>query len=136
MGKFPWLELIHPGGTGLNDLELHVFHVPVAVGPSNDVASFQIRCFNVSEGNLLVAMGQNAIKMLFHHACKLLVGLQTAPLKLVYPSSKELKGPGPGGIRPQVVKRFFQQVGLEQSLIGSKKLVQCLPCFAANMSLA
>ena len=42
MKVYPGIELSHPGGTGLDDLEFHVLFIPVTIGYSYDVEYFQV----------------------------------------------------------------------------------------------
>lgn len=42
MGSRPWLELSHPQRTGLDDLELHVLLIPVAVCPADNIPGLKI----------------------------------------------------------------------------------------------
>ncbi len=93
MSPGPWLELSHPWGAGLYDLEFHVFLVPVAIGTTDEVPDFEIRGFEVAEGDLFVAVGKDAIEMFFDHPCKAEVGFEATPFELGHPAVEEFTGP-------------------------------------------
>ena len=75
----PGLEFVHPRSASLNDFELLEVFVPVAIGSTYDVLGLLVRGFNVPQGNFPVTVGQDPVKVLFHHEGKLPKRRQTAP---------------------------------------------------------
>lgn len=96
MNPGPRTELSHPSRTGLDDLGFHVGLVSVTIGSANYIPGFEIGRLDISQGDFLVAVGQDAIKMPFHQAGEPGVRLKPTPFELIHPVLKELMSPGLG----------------------------------------
>ena len=53
-----------------------------------------------------------------------MIGLQTTPLELIHPMTEEFRGPGLGGVRPEVVEGFLQQMGFEEPVVDAQQCIQ------------
>lgn len=120
----------------LNDFELHVLFVPVSVGSADDVLGVKIRGFDVAQRNPRVAASQDTVQMLLDHFGKGEIGFEPGPTQVFDPSGEELSRPRLGTVRPQMTETFFEQMSFGQLLGEGQQVVQRLPSFAANMSLA
>ena len=85
----PGTEHAHPWGACLDDFQPHVLLVPVAIGAADEILSFEVGRLDVSQRHPLVAAGEDSVEVSLHHAGKLVVGLEPAPLELAYPAVEE-----------------------------------------------
>lgn len=129
----PGLKFVHPGGTGLNDLQLLEVLVPVPVGSSDNVLGLLVGRFDVSQRNLPVAIGQDAVEMVLHHGGKALEWCQTAPFQGIDPLPEELGRPGPGLEIPEVVEGLLEKMRLEEPGADEKKLRKGFPGLALQV---
>ena len=106
MGYRPGPELIHPRGTSLDDLKLHVALVSKSVGPADDILGCEVRGLDVTQGNLLVTEGQDALQMSLNAFGKLVIRFHPAPLELVHPLAKEPPGCPPAEFSIKIRKRI------------------------------
>ena len=65
---------------------------------------------------------------------ELMIGFKTAPLELIHPMTEEFRGPGLGGVRPEVVEGFLQQMGFEEPAVDAQQCVQGFSGLAPHMS--
>src|SRR4030042_1704397 len=72
--------------------------------------------------------------MVLNHIGKLMIRFETTPLELLHPVTKEFSGPGLRRIRPEMVKRFLQQMGFEKPAVDAQQGIQSLAGLATNMS--
>ena len=114
MSPGPWLEASHPWGTGLYDLEFHVLLVPIAIGTTDQVTDLEIRGFEITERDGLIAVSQDAIEMFLDHPCKAEVGFETAPFELGHPAVEEPAGPRLRSVGPEVTEGFLEHMSLEE----------------------
>ena len=136
MSPGPWLEASHPWGTGLYDLEFHVLLVPIAIGTTDQVADLEIRGFEITERDGLIAVSQDAIEMFLDHPCKAEVGFETAPFELGHPAVEEPAGPRLRSVGPEVTEGFLEHMSLEEALVGIEDLVERLPRLAPDVGLS
>ena len=80
-------------------------------------------------------MGKDPIETQLHHPSKTSVGLKPTPLQLSHPTPKELQGPSPRLVRPQMPKRFLQEISLKEPPVGFKKRMEGYPGIPPNMGL-
>ena len=126
----PGLEFIHPRGTGLDDLQFLESVIPITVRPTDDVLGFLVGRFDVSQWNLLFAVGQDPVKMFFDHGRKALERLHPTPFEGVDPFPEELPGPGPGFVFPEMAEGLLEEVRLEEAGTYKKKFLQDFPALA------
>lgn len=110
----PRLEIVHPGGTSLNDLQFLEPFVPVTVSPSDHVFGLLVGGLNVPQRHLFLAVREDPVKMFLHHDRKALQGLHPAPLEGVDPFPEELHGPCSGLVLPEMAEGLLEKVGLHE----------------------
>lgn len=101
--------------------------IPVPIGSPDDVLGLLVRRFHVTQRNLPIAIGEDAVEMVFHHGGKALERCQSAPFQGVDPLPEELSGPGAGPEVPEVIEGLLEKIGLEESWTRQKKLREGLP---------
>ncbi len=136
MGYRPWPELTHPGGATLDDLKLHVGLVSETVGPADNVFGFQIRGLHVTQGNFLVAEGQDSVQVFFDPLGKLPHGLHAGPLQLIHPLPEKAAGACPGLVAPEMAEGFFEQMRFQEFRACGQEIVQGLAGFPPHVSEA
>src|SRR4030042_3100284 len=72
--------------------------------------------------------------MVLNHLGKVMIGFKTTPFELLHPVMKEFGGPSLRRIGPEMVKRFFQQVGFEKPAVDTEQDIERLSGFATHMS--
>ncbi len=120
----------HPRGAGLDDLELHVLLVPVAVGPAYRVSGLEIGGFDVPQGHLLVAEGEDAVPVTLDQLHEPPVGGHPLPFELSLPVFPKLLRTTLVAIAPQPPEGFLEQVRPQQLGAGGEDGVERLACQA------
>ena len=111
----------------MDDLELHVVLVPVSEGSSDDILGCEIGPLNVSQRNLLVAVSEDTVKMIFNQTDELMVGLEAAPFELGLPSCPEPERTALVAVVPQTAKRLLEQMRFQKLRTGGEDIVERLP---------
>lgn len=90
-----------------------------------------IETFHKSQGDFMIGMTitDDAFPMALDQFDKLLVRLQTTPLKLNFPVLEELPSPGGISVIPELTKGFFEHICFAQALIGLEQQRQGTPAF-------
>src|SRR3974377_561798 len=75
----------------------------------------------------LMAIGLDAVPVVFDHPGKLLEGFQPLPAESVPPLVEETPRPPWGLVFPKLGKRVLEQVGLGQALVGLEQQLERFP---------
>ena len=93
------------------------------IGPFLDGADLVVEPFDEAESNFVVgvAVGNDAVPVVFDQPGELLVGPQALPFEGIAPVVEEVQGPAGASIAPELTERLFEQVGFVQTLVGMEK---------------
>src|SRR3990172_832141 len=113
-------------GGGLLDFEEEVFVVPVAPAPTQHRTDVAVDRFDFPEGDLLVAVVQDAVQMARQHPAELLEGRQPLPAESEEPVGEEAARRPLVGVGPELGQLLLEEVGLRQAAIEGKEVAEGL----------
>ncbi len=120
---------------GTEDFEAEVFLVTDAIGAALDEADLVVDALDEAKADLVIhfAVGDDAVPMPLNQGGELFQGLQALPSQLSFPVVEELSGPRWMLIGPEVAEGFFEEVSLEEPLVGIEEGSQRFAAFRSEM---
>jgi len=113
----------------VGDFESKVFLVAETIGAPLNHTDLVVDALDETKRDLvlLVAVGFDAVPVVFDHPGELVEGFQPLPAESVPPLIEEAPRPPWGLVVPQLVERFLEQVGFVQALVGLEQQLERLP---------
>ena len=111
-----------------NNFHGQVLFVAESIRLALDDANRVVQSLDAAERDFVLglAVRNDAVPMTLDHGGELLKGLQPLPLEAVLPVVEELPGPGLALVIPQLPKRFLEQIGRVEPLIGGEQRLKRL----------